>query len=576
MKKILITILALIAAFVLCFAFVACDGDNSPTGTGSNPTDKNDPTGDGDDPGTVSIKLNDALDVIDGVLSSKGFTATATYTLSSKNNEAVTESISIDKRGSKIKIDDVIVDYATGYVYTNVGGGEYTFGQEFTAGNIDYIKYMITSFAGKNTDAKLTAHYDEETKTVKLSVNLAENVNKYLDPLQTAYKNQKTLGAMLDEYSVLLFDKKFDEVYGIIEAYIKNPKNTFGSLLDLLKEKAGVDVEALLKEFDVNVPADILTAIKQRQIGAAVVGAYNYIKGYMSGNVGGMTNIEVELLNAIMAAEVTPAQVEAALVEIKSMLQIFKELSFKTLIDTAFAQEQQPSELYTAIKNGVKFKDISMTVTFTVNDSKTVTGVKADFLVAHTYNGVAPENFTVLADNDYLISAEIKIDEYKTEATDFDIKFSPEAYYKTSVAQVMYEFTDKDISVYYETAGNTVKIARVDFEKYTPDGKLTTIENAPEGAFKFDEATSSFVFDAAFVKSVLENATAGTYLYANIVFDGDKGQYCVTLVYLNDNIEEVSSYLTDYFMSIIKNVGGSDMPGDPNVSEKPSDVASQA
>lgn len=625
MKKILITILALIAALVMCFTFVACDNDtgNSPEGVNPGITDtgNNDPNGDGDDnknpdddkkpsdddkkpsgdeddkkpeeEGTaVSIKLNDALKVIDGMWTAKGFTATASYSMSTKQTEEFTESVAIDKRGNKVKFaDEYIVDYETGYVYNNLGNGEYSFDQNLTAGDIDYVKYLITTFVGENTDSEITARYDEKTKTVKFYLNLADNVNKYLDPLYTAYSKSKKMGVMLDEYSELIFGAKFDQVYDLIEAYIKDPENTFGSVLELLEEKTGVDLEALLAEFDIDLPEEVMAAVKARKLGEAVTGAYNYIMQVVKDMIGGMMptadsegvdvdegsgsagmeSVAMGLLNAMIFEKIDSETIDATLADIKSMMPFLKEFSVKSLIDMAFEKSEELDELYTVIKDGVKFKDISMTVALTVDDNKMLTGVKADFLTTHTYTGEAPESYVFLSDNDYLITAELKIEEYKTEVADFDIKFSPDATYKRAVAQVVYEFTDKDISVYYETAGNKIEIAAYTVETQTPDGKLTQIQNVPEGAFKFDEQTSSFVFDAAFVKSVLEEATAGTYLRATVKFDEDDDMwYCITLVYLNDNIEEVSAYLSDYLMSIIKNIGGNDMPGDSNVSENPS------
>ncbi|MDE6293836.1 MAG: hypothetical protein K2L88_04355 [Clostridiales bacterium] len=597
MKKILITILSLIAALVMCFSFVACDGnsdsDNPPVNPGNSPTDTDKKPDDDkkpeEDPNAVSIKLNDALEVINGVLDSKGFTATASYSLSTKNTKAETDSIAIEKRGNKIKIDGDILDYETGYWYEYRYDGKYMFSQEMTAGDVDYIKYMMTSFV-MDEEAEMTAHYDEETKTVTFYLNLADNVNKYLNPMYTAYGKSKKMGDMLDDYSNLLFGKKFDEVYDLVEAYIKNPKNTFGSLLDLLKEKAGIDVEALLKEFDVKVPAEIMKAVKARKLGEAVVGGYNYIKqvigdmmgGMMPADVSadidsdddddsassdGMMSIAMGLYEAMLTSEVKPAQIEAGLAEIKAMMPVLKDLSVKGLIDMALEKNEKLDELYTAIKSGVKFKDISMTVALTIDENKTLTGVKADFLTSHTYTGKAPESYTLLADNDYLISAELKIEEYKTEVADFDIKFSDRADYKQSVAKVVYEVAEEGVSVYFETAGKKVEYVSYMVEIETPDGKTTQVKDVPEGAFKFDEKTSSFVFDAKFVQSVLENAIAGTHLTAFVHFDEDDDTwYGITLVYLNDDIEEVSDYLSGYFMEMIQNMIGKDMPGDTNVS----------
>lgn len=598
MKKILITILSLIAALVMCFSFVACDGnnDNTPVNPGNSPTDTDKKPDDDkkpeEDPNAVSIKLNDALEVITGVLDSKGFTGTASYSMSTKNTKAETESFAIDKRGNKINIDGDILDYETGYWYEHRSDNQYLFNQQImSAGEIDYIKYLIATFVGEDTDGEIVAHYDEETKTVTYTLNLAENVNKCLDPLYTAYSKSKTMGDMLDDYSNLIFGKKFDEVYAVVEAYIKNPKNTFGSLLDLLKEKAGIDVEALLKEFDVEVPAEIMKAVKARKLGEAVVGAYNYIKqviGDMMGGMmpaaesadidsndddnqgassGGMMSIAMGLYEAMLTSEVKPAQIDAGLAEIKAMMPVLKDLSVKGLIDMALAEDEELGELYTAIKSGVKFTDISMTITLTVDENKTLTGVKAEFLTAHTYKGKAPESYVFLSDNDYLITAELKINEYKTEVEDFVIEFSPRSSYKHTAVKVVYEVADKDISVYYETAGNKVEFVSYFVEVETPDGEETQIEEVPEGAFKFDEKTSSYVFGAAFVKSMFENATAGTKLTVFVKYEKeDDTWYGITLVYLNDNIEEVSSYLSDYFMSVIKNFVGKDMPGDTNVS----------
>lgn len=578
MKKRLITILSLVLAFVLCFSLVACGGDKGGNGGG---TDKKDPP---QSDNTVSISVNDALDAVNGVLNAKGFTGTATYALSTKNTEKLTETVTLDKRGTKLKMasgsEEMIVDLQTGYVYYKHGDC-YSYSNEFYANAFGYAQYLLASLKQEDDAKKINVSYDEQAKTVTFTVEKADSVNKYIEPLQNAYKKNKKLGALLDDYCTLLFGKDFDNMYAEIEAYVKNPKNTVGTLLDALKDE-GVDVEAILEAFDVELDEEIMTAVKARPLNKLVVGAYNFIMQNLGGSMtleddsdndisddegGGMESFGMGLLNAMLYAEVTEDEITAGLQGISGMVATVKNTFTVKSIVEMLKNNAQTADLYTVIKEGVKLTNANITLTLTVDDNKAVKGIKVDCYAAHNYKGEAAEG-SFLADNDYRATAELVIDEYKTSTEDFVISCDPAMDYKTSIISLVYEVTDKDVSVYFEAGNQTVNIA--DYRLYTQplNGEPTLIENAAENAFRFDAETSSFVFDGALVKSALTGVEFGDSLYAVVYFDDDNYYgYAIALSYVNDDWQDIYNYLyEDTLNKILEFIGGAGSD-DPNIGE---------
>ena len=162
MKKRLVTILSLVLAFVLCFSLVACGGDK-----GGNSGNKGDGPENTDPPqtdNTISISVNDALDAVNGVLNAKGFTGTASYTLSTKNTEALTDNVTLDKRGSKLKIasknNETIIDFQTGYVYYKYGD-YYAYDHEFYANAFGYAQYLLASLEQDDDAKNIDGIYDK-------------------------------------------------------------------------------------------------------------------------------------------------------------------------------------------------------------------------------------------------------------------------------------------------------------------------------------------------------------------------------------------------------------------------------
>lgn len=587
MKKRLVTILSLIMAFVLCFSLVACGGDNGGN-KGNGPNKKDPPQADN----TVSISVNDALDAVNGVLNAKGFTGTASYTLSTKNTEALTDSLSLDKRGSKLKIasgdEEIIVDLKTGYVYYK-HGDYYSYSNEFYANAFDYVQYLLVSLKQEDDAKKINAIYDEKSKTYTFTVEKADSVNKYLEPLQNAYKKDKTVGDSLNDYCKLLFGKDFDAMYTVFENYVKKPENTVGTLLGVLKE-AGLDVEAILEMFEIELDAELMAAVKARPLNKLIAGAYNFLMENL-GNLlplaedetdedlsdsedGGMEALGMGLVNAMLFEEISDADITTALTGMKGLVAIVKNAAIKTTIDAALKDNAKAADLYTVIKDGVKLKNATMTLIFTVDDAKNITGVKLDYIVSHTYTGEAAEG-SILADNDYRATAEIVIDEYKTSTEDFVITGDPAMEYKTPIVMLVYNVTDKDVSVYYETSGKTVTVNSYILEWVTPSGEIREIQPEDENAFKFDAATSSFVFDKELVNLTLSDealsvylqqgySAFGTSLQAIVFFDDDEyNGYAITLTYVNDDWQAIYDYAYETVMGLIMG-GGSDAP---NISE---------
>ncbi|MDE5562204.1 MAG: hypothetical protein K2J01_01500 [Clostridiales bacterium] len=572
MKKRLVAIFSLIIAFVLCFTLVACGGNNG--GDNGKEQGKQDPP---QADNTVSISVNDALDAVNGVLNAKGFTGTASYMLSTKNTRALTGSINLDKRGTKLKMaskgEEMIVDLQTGYVYYK-HGNYYSYSNEFYANAFDYAQYLLASLKQEGGAKKINAVYDEQAKTVTFAVEKADSVNKYLEPLQNAYKKDKSIGDLLNDYCMLLFDKSFDAMYGMVENYVKNPKNTVGTLLNALKEK-GVDVEAILASFGYTLPNDVMTAIKARPLNKLVVGAYNFIMQNLgdlmtldeddddisSAEGGGMESLGMGLLDAMLNAEVSAEEIAAGLQEISGMVATVKNTFTVKSIVEMLKTNAKTADLYTVVKDGVKLTNATMTLTLTIGDYKMITGVKLDNYFAHNYKGTAAEG-SILADNDYRATAEIVIDEYKTSTEDFVIACDPAMEYKTSIISLVYEVTDKDVSVYFEAGNQTVNMTNYSLYTQPLNGEPTLIENAAENAFRFDAETSSFVFDGALVKSALTDVEFGDSLYAVVYFDDDNSYgYVIALSYVNDDWQDIYNYLyEDTLNKILEFIGGHDAP----------------
>lgn len=580
MKKRLLTLLSLIMAFVLCFSLAACGGDKG--GNNGDEQGKQDPP---QSDNTVSISVNDAIDAVNGVLNAQGFTGTASYALSTKNTKALTGNVTLDKRGTKLKMvsggEEIIVDLQTGYVYYK-HGGYYSYSNEFYANAFDYAQYLLASLKQENEAQKIDAVYDAEAKTVTLTVEKADSLNKYVEPLQNAYKKNKTIGELLNDYCKLLFGKTFDAMYSALEEYVEDSENTVGTLLDALKEM-GVDVEAILETFGYTLPDEQMTVIKARPLNKLIVGAYSFIMQNIGDFMtldeddadddisavegGGMESFGMGLLNAMMYEEVSDDEIATGLQVISGMVTAVKEFKTKTIIDSALAGNQQAADLYTVIKDGVKLTNATITLTLTVDDNKAIKGVKIDSYAAHNYKGEAAEG-SFLADNDYRATAEIVIDEYKTSTEDFVINCDPAMEYKTSIISLVYEVTDKDVSVYFETGGKTVNVT--DYSLYTQplNGEVAPVENAAENAFRFDAATSSFVFDGALVKSALTGVEFGDSLYAVVYFDDDNYNCCViALSYVNDDWQDIYDYLYEDMMeNILEFIGGAGADA-PNISD---------
>ncbi|MDE6029870.1 MAG: hypothetical protein K2F90_06100 [Clostridiales bacterium] len=598
MKKRLVTVLSLVLAFVLCFSLVACGGEDN--GGNGGESGKKDPV---QSDKTITVSLSDALDAVNGVITARGFTGTASYTVSTKNTEALTADVAIDKRGSKLKFtsadNECIVDLATGYAYYKYGD-YYAYDNEFYANAYGYVQYLVAALNGQAPDKEFTVAYDEKTNELQFTENAADDVNKYIEPIQNAYKKNKTIGSLLNEYCNMLFGKSFDDMYGTVEEFVKNPENTVDSVLGLLKEK-GMDVEAILADLGVELDEQMVASAKARPLNKLVAGAYKFImqslgdmipaeldeaegEGNGAGEADlpdqgagdGMAALGMGLLNAMLFDEVTDADIAEGMKGIAGLMGLAKDFQVKVLVDMALADNAQAADLYTVIKSGVKLTEATTTLTLTFGDDEKVTGIKLDNLVAHNYKGNAAEG-SYLADNDYRATVQIVIDEYKTATEDFVIACDPAESYVTSIAALTY-YVDGDVSVYFETGGKTVNVASFYLKKETPDGMVQQIFPESDGAFKFDQATSSFVFDKELVNSAFGDAAVsnlinagispfGTTLTAFVFFDGDDDNaYGITLVYVNDDWNAIAAYARDAATEFILGFVGGAGSGAPDIS----------
>ncbi|MCH5155084.1 MAG: hypothetical protein J1F69_00610 [Clostridiales bacterium] len=526
MKKRLLTILSLIMAFVLCFSLVACGGDSKKSGGKKPAGDDKKPTGK-----EVSVTLGDVLDVINGVLNAEGFEGTASYTLSTKNKGSVGKIVSVDKRGSKVQAGDYIVDLETGDVYYNSDNG-YQFKQYWYVDIYDYLLGLINDYAAANADETIIALYDKDAKTVTYTLDEAKTVNKYISPLQTAYaSNMKSVNAMLDDYCYLLFGKGFHDMYDVFLAYIKDENNTVGDLNDMVKDAVGVDILSLVGRY-MGFDGDTIALIEARKLSQVVAGAYDYamvlLKQFMpdfplfqtkaendkqeneTPSVGNdkMTML-MAMLDAMFFADVDTDGLENKLNTMVAIMDLFPT---KALVDMIFADQADFAEVYTVIKDGVKFKDLYAKITLTLDDELIVKGVKVDCLASHTYAG-NEQNFRFLSDNNYAATGELVISDYTADGKGFDITFDPDFDYRHVVHKFLFDLPDTDLSVHYETGDKEMAFDRLEIY----DNDRLRIE-VPNNEVRFDSDTSSFVFDSAFLKTVFEGKPIGARLEVDIHF----------------------------------------------------------
>ncbi|MCH5153695.1 MAG: hypothetical protein J1F71_00640 [Clostridiales bacterium] len=555
MKKRLLTLLSLVMAFVLCFAFVACSGGNKKSSGGKKPAGGKDDDEGGNGGKLISVSLNELLGSAADVLDAAGFTGSASYTLSTKNTQKVSESIALDKRGNKLMVGDMILDFDTGYTYVSTEDGyhfyEYPFG-----GALDQVRGMLALIGDDAADEKLAAtYYEDEGKTV-LTIDVAEDVNKYFTPLYSAYKNNKTINVLLNDYCDLLFGVSFDDIYSAIEDFIKDEENTVGVVADFLGATFDVDLFELMGEY-MPLEDDLVNMIKERKLSEVFVGAYDYLMtliadmlpefgtataAELEGNDGSdqdysesdqMMEILMGALSAMFFEEVDTTDLEDKLASVKSMLDIALLYGTRAAVDMVLADRADLADLYNAIKSAVVFDELSVTVSLTESND-VLTGIKIDCFASHTYTGAASAG-SILADNDYLASVELKITEYKTAPSDFDITFDHDFEYRRNVTVFLYALTDTDLHVYYETAGNEMSYNGIAlFDNY-----YNPIDDAPNNAVMFSD--SSFVFNSAFLKSYFEGAAVGTDLIVE-VYSADGAQFNVMVTYMEGDPLEVLQY----------------------------------
>ena len=111
MKKKLLSIISLLVAFVMCFALVACEETNTPSGGPSNelPADK-------------------TVEAIEDLVTTHGYKLTLKTTQNSdKTTTPPTSEQVFEKKGDVLRIEgaevDTYLNLATGYMYREVSDG---------------------------------------------------------------------------------------------------------------------------------------------------------------------------------------------------------------------------------------------------------------------------------------------------------------------------------------------------------------------------------------------------------------------------------------------------------------------
>lgn len=554
MKKRLIAFVSMLMAFVLCFALVACDGQ-TPTKTPTDPNDPNKPIKP-EPTTTASMTVKQALNAVDKLLTGDdGWKGEASYKLSTANTDELTDAVKLDKRGNCVEIaigeESIIFDMGTGYAYYKEMSGYYA-SQMMFGGAVDYARYLVS---GQLTD-ELTAasfKYDKQTGAAHFELDLAEKINNALAPLYDAYKKDKTVKALLNDYCTQYLNMTFDDIYTAIKTAVVAYKDKTVDEVLLTLKGLGLDIIALLKENGVEVTEKEMEIYGSRKIKEMVAGAYVYIMEMMEETTaegdepelgeaegGGMETVMAELMNAMFMEEYDDDTIDEAFNSIETMIGGMLEIKVKKTIDDLAAQ--LPPELYVMIQNGVKFEELKVEMNAVFDKDNNISELNVAAAFKHDYKGET-DGLKVLADNNYNAEATLKIDEY-TDAEPFDIEFAEGGVNLNSdVTYIVYNLDGKNVSVYFELGGQEFNVT--DIKLYVGnlfDEEPEQVTNAY--AVQFNAGTSCFEFSGEFVAKFWdENAKPGDAIMAVAYFGEDEDNYVsVTLVYMNDDIDQLMEF----------------------------------
>lgn len=608
MKKRFTALLSLLVALVMCFSFVACGSDNG--GTGSDPGGP----GGGETPTTPSAAqmFDKATAGLTELAKGDGFKGAMSYTVASAlAPEGVGDSVSVEKRGDMVKVDitggePLYIDTSSGYVYGKIKTGKsltaYYFPLERYAAYLEYFAASITppetELPGEDAPAPTAQvsdpdaafaltylkqmllsfmNYDDATKTLSLTVDVADTVNVFLDPLQSAYKANTSLKGLINNYIRLVTNYAF--TYDTLMASVANfvigsGDSTCGEILTLLNGY-GVDVIGLLEQFSMGLSAEQQAALNARTVREAVYGLNAFIAemsktapaaaegeagtpGTGEGSTG--SSPALEMLSAAAEyiffapvelpddpkGEKFVGEVDKTLKAITSALELYK---FKDLIDGLPAGHEAVTALITT---DFDFEKLSLKASVTFGDNDVVTGVEFTAEAKHDY--VAPENapyHPLLGNNNFKASVKLAVSEYLSAPAAFELPAVDNTYTVMAFLPLYGELADVNIEIDNKGIAydaNSV-IIMIDDVPYTgTDKSLCTLNNGT-GALSVK-------------KELLENCS---YSVQMVFPNTDGGHLAVTFVRMPETVDDMINTV----MSAIKAVTP-DNPPVKDPSEGPS------
>lgn len=577
MKRLVTLLLSVLLALAMCFSVIACGDD-----TDNKNTDPNTPgidTPDGDDPNDTPIIspeiVNKAAAAVRKLYESDSYDATFELALGSKEGDDKTYAYSLEKRGSKLAVTKAgdatsyIFDVQTGYLY--VGGAQtgYVAMSVVPSDTLGYFSYVLKQYSeeyvptegegegdvGSGTDVSqpapampdVSAQYDEATKTLTVSVDAAKYVNDSLEPLYDAYKKNKTILALLDDYvksstnNLYSFTMLYESLFLMAEA---NTEATFDQANNALKAiDPELDLYELVGEV-VELTDDLRATIASRTLGEMLSGMYDYITALIAAPP---TNVDFgSIAQGFIAAALideTEASAEKT-AQIKAAMDVLLSRSIKNILNSALADNP---EALAFISSCVTFQTLKSDMALTFDADDNIASITAACELKHSYTGET-DGFRFLSDNEYTLDLAIEFSQYSDTHEDFEGNIA--AVRGDSRNAIIYgEITD-DVTVYIETAGeNMPNVASVAYVYVArSEDEEDDVHTAQTAVVTVDNAASSVAIDAEFINEVLSGAN-GAGVRIIVVFDNETS---LQVVYADEN--DVKDIAMEIIMTIMQNV----------------------
>lgn len=579
MKKKLLVLLSFVLSLVMCFSFIACNGDE-------------------EDNVLIADKASAAFD---NLLTSEGYKGEASLTYTSDVNTglaAYEKTLSFEKRGNRVMVQmpvlkypeapaaegldaapetvmmTMIVDIDTGYVYTAGDNGKYAYEQLFPQGTFDYLMGALRA----QTDGEQSTlptndelNYDGKTRTMSFDVDFASEINGLVDPLYKAYKNGDNMLQLVNAYLPVLSDGKYknlDGVFAEISSKLPVVKALTGKdVLDMLAGY-GVDVYELLAAQGIELDAETKAKIESRTVGEMIVAVFDYINEAFatptdgdltdgdstaddgSADDGALPSDEEQLqalimgaLDAMINAEVDPATVDAKLTAAVATANVLAttmltETDVKKTLDTALADNPV---LLDVIQNSVKFDKLGASFTVKFDGDYNIAELVVTAGLKHTRKSEGAVGF--FADNNYNVNMSLKLHDYTSTASDFEFDIAEKGELDYASA-VVYSGTTTSFDVYVEELDKFDVTSDADALVVTLDDDTDTVD-LEEGDITVNKAKKTVTVSQKFIKRVLgENKSVSVILGFE---NGGEYAFSIFLDIYDRDTDSVTAFVTDLF-----------------------------